>query len=275
MSLFLKTKDYAITGEEFGLIYAEGEELLITDPQPENLDKYYRSEDYISHTDAKRNLLEKLYALIKRYTLIRKCALITTYANGKKTLLDVGAGTGDFLLKAKSRGWAISGVEPNSLARDAAAKKGVSLQDDLSVVTDEQFQVITLWHVLEHLPKLDAKISQIISLLEKNGTLIIAVPNYKSYDAKHYKKYWAAFDVPRHLWHFSQNGITSLFQKHGMQLVKTKPMYFDAFYVCLLSEKYSTGKTNYLKAFYRGIRSNLKALATTEYSSLIYVFKKN
>ena len=134
--------------------------------------------------------------------------------------------------------------------------------------------MITLWHVLEHLPKLKNHIAVFESLLKPNGRLIIAVPNYKSYDAKYYKNYWAAFDVPRHLWHFSQNAISKLMSQNGMSVLKTKPMIFDAFYVSLLSEKYKNGSMNLIKAFWIGLRSNLKAKRSGEFSSLIYIIKK-
>ncbi|MBT8184994.1 MAG: class I SAM-dependent methyltransferase [Eudoraea sp.] len=275
MNLFLKTKDYAVTGEEFHLMHHAGNDMLITDPQPKQLDKYYLSEDYISHTDAKRNLLEHLYHYVKQISLGRKCSLIKAYGRDNKTLLDIGAGTGDFLRSAKKRGWKVKGVEPNKAARNRAAKKELQLYEDLDSCRDQKFEVITLWHVLEHLPDLENQVSQIAALLEKNGTLIIAVPNFKSYDARKYKKYWAGFDVPRHLWHFSQLAISNLFSKQKLKVIKVRPMIFDAYYVSMLSEKYKNGKVNYVRAFYQGLRSNLAARKTGEYSSLIYVLKRS
>ena len=249
--------------------------MLITDPQPELLDRYYDSENYISHTDARRNFLEHLYHSIKNYSLNKKCALAKNYAGEHKSLLDIGAGTGDFLLKAKNKGWEVKGIEPNSLARSKALEKGLELHKDMEGCKDQKFELVTLWHVLEHLPDLETQIANIVSVIPKNGTLIIAVPNFKSYDARYYKKYWAAYDVPRHLWHFSRKAIPKLFSKHHMQVIKTKPMIFDAFYVSLLSEKYSRGKINYLRAFFVGLKSNLLAWKTSEYSSIIYVLKKS
>ncbi len=274
MNLFLKTKDYAVTGEAFNLMHDKQADMLITTPQPKNLDQYYNSADYISHTDARRNLTERLYYLAKQYSLGKKCALINHYGGNSRTLLDIGAGTGDFLAAAKKLGWQINGVEPNTLARTKSHKKGLVLEKDLAAYKNHKFDIITLWHVLEHLPDLDNQIQQIVSLLQDGGTLIIAVPNFKSYDAKYYKHYWAAYDVPRHLWHFSQTAISNLFSKYGMKIVKIKPMIFDAYYVSLLSEKYKNGRSNYFRAFYQGLRSNLKAMRTKEYSSLIYVIKK-
>ena len=275
MNLFLKTKDYAVTGEEFQLMYDKQNDMLITQPQPKHLYSYYQSEDYISHTDARRNLAEHLYYYVKQYNLGRKCALISNFSGKKKTLLDIGAGTGDFLLAAKKRGWGVKGVEPNVKARNKALAKGLELEENINDYQNEKFEIITLWHVLEHLPNLEIQIKNIVALLEKGGTLVLAVPNFNSYDAKHYKSHWAAYDAPRHLWHFSQTAISNLFSNEGMKVIKVKPMIFDAYYVSLLSEKYKSGRPNYLRAFYQGLRSNIKARKTREYSSLIYVLKKD
>lgn len=274
MNLFLKTRDYAVSGEEFELVHNTEFDMLVTEPQPAELDKYYISKDYISHTDSRRNFIEHLYYYIKKFNLSRKVALINRYAEFERTVLDVGAGTGHFLSEARKKGWSVSGVEPNRMARGKSSEKRLKLRPDLDDFTDEKFEVITLWHVLEHLPDLQTQIEKLVNLLNENGTLIIAVPNFKSYDAKYYQNYWAAYDTPRHLWHFSKTAITTLFARQGMQVVKTKPMIFDAFYVSLLSEKYKRGKSNFFPAFYRGLLSNMRAWKTKEYSSLLYILKK-
>jgi 2-polyprenyl-3-methyl-5-hydroxy-6-metoxy-1,4-benzoquinol methylase len=174
---------------------------------------------------------------------------------------------------AKKQNWKTAGVEPNSFARKKANEKGVNLHSELKEFSENKFDVITLWHVLEHLPDLESQIKIIVSLLAENGTLVIAVPNFKSYDANHYGKFWAAFDVPRHLWHFSKKSIEKLFAKHKMELVKIKPMVFDSFYVSLLSEKYKSGKQNFIRAFWTGLKSNSKGNSSKEYSSHIYILK--
>ena len=276
MKLYLETKDYTLTGESFKLMHDPVLDMLITEPQPENLGRYYESEDYISHTDAKKSMVDKIYHTVKGYNLKSKLSLINSYAGTDKTLLDVGAGTGDFLVGAKHDGWKITGIEPNGLARLKAGDKGVLLLDDLNTLPiGQKFEVITLWHVLEHLPDLDSQIAKLVGLLTEDGTLVVAVPNFRSYDAEYYKEYWAAFDVPRHLWHFSQKSIQAIFEKYGMKLVRTKPMFFDAFYVALLSEKYKNGKQNFIRAFLIGLISNFRALRSKEYSSLIYVFSRS
>ncbi|MCK0158116.1 class I SAM-dependent methyltransferase [Cellulophaga sp. F20128] len=275
MKEFLKTKDYSVSKEEFTLRYNTELDLLVTEPQPKDLARYYESEDYISHTDAKKTIVDQLYQTVKNYSLQKKVKLITQLVSGNKSLLDVGAGTGDFLMAAKQKNWKIEGVEPNAKARKKALAKGVALKESLENLPNNKYGVITLWHVLEHLPNLEEHIQLLKSKLETEGTLIIAVPNFKSYDAVYYKQFWAAFDVPRHLWHFSRTGMARIFAKHQMTVVKTKPMLFDAFYVSLLSEKYKTGQQNLIAAFYRGLWSNLSALRSKEYSSIIYIIKKD
>jgi len=276
MSL-LKVIDHSVTKEEFELIENLEFGMLVTSPQPATFElaKYYETEEYISHTDTKRNLFEKVYHLVREYAIKNKVALLNKEQT-KGSLLDVGCGTGDFLNAAKNNGWKVTGIEPNEKARVIANTKTDNKVFDtlkLESLPTESFDVISLWHVFEHLPELENHIQVFKKLLKPNGSLIIAVPNHKSFDAKYYKEFWAAYDVPRHLWHFSQNSIKRLFDKFQMNVIKTLPMKFDAFYVSLLSEKIKTGKQNPFNAFLIGLRSNLKAKQSSEYSSLIYVLK--
>ncbi|WP_298779419.1 class I SAM-dependent methyltransferase [uncultured Polaribacter sp.] len=271
---YLKCKDFTVSNESFDLLLNKELDLLVTQPVPKNLSSYYESENYISHTDGKKSIFEKVYQLVKNYTLKRKLKLINSFQFSTKTILDVGAGTGDFLKVCKNNSWHVFGTEPNSSARELALKKGINLKEDLSDFKNKKFDVISLWHVLEHVENLSEYISNLKDLLSDDGRLIIAVPNYKSYDANYYKEFWAAFDVPRHLWHFSQTSIHKLFEAENMIVEKTLPMKFDAYYVSLLSEKYKSKKMKPLSAFYRGFISNWKAQSTSEYSSLIYILKK-
>ncbi len=275
---YIIVKDYSVSNEEFQLFHNKDFDLLETHPQPslDNLEEYYKSEDYISHTNSKRNLFEKAYHIVRKIALKRKLKLINSYAGSDKQLLDIGCGTGDFLKEAQQDNWNVTGIEPNEQARQIANIKtndSVFETDHLQKFESHRFGVITLWHVLEHLPNLEEHILIFKKLLKPNGTLIIAVPNYKSYDAKYYNNFWAAYDVPRHLWHFSQAAIQRLFLKEEMKVVKTYPMKFDAYYVSLLSEKHKSGKMNIFNAFRIGFFSNLKAKRTGEYSSLIYIIK--
>lgn len=276
----LKVKDHSVSGEDFQLILNETYGYLETYPKPEDdkLSEYYQTEDYISHTDTKRNLFEKAYHVVRNISLKQKLRLINSIQSDEKKLLDIGCGTGDFLKTAKKNNWQVSGVEPNEQARLIANEKtnnSVYGIEQLLKFEKHSFDVITLWHVLEHLPKLHKQISIIKNLLKQNGTLIIAIPNYKSFDAKHYKNFWAAYDVPRHLWHFNQTSISKLFDSTNMKVVKTQPMKFDAYYVSLLSEKYKSGSMNLIKAFWTGLQSNIKAKHSGEFSSLIYIIKNS
>ncbi len=268
-------KDFLVTGESFDLLYNAEKEMLITSPQPseEKLSKYYESEDYISHTDTKKGLLSFLYHIVKNWSLNKKVNLIKNEFGGTGSILDIGAGTGDFLKKAKTEGWNIYGVEPNDKAVQISETKGVHLKLSIDDFAGQQFDVVTLWHVLEHLPNLEETIKKIESLVRPNGILIIAVPNFKSYDAKYYKEFWAAYDVPRHLWHFSKKSMGKLFSE-DFTLKKIKPMFFDSFYVCLLSEKHKSGNSFSIKSLFIGFLSNMKSIRTKEYSSLIYCFRK-
>ncbi len=272
---YITTKDFLVSKESFDLVYDFNLELLKTVPQPkaEELSKYYESQDYISHTDQKKDLFSKTYQLVKKWSLQKKNKLIFIQNKGIGSLLDVGAGTGDFLKAAKEKGWNVYGMEPNINAANLASEKGISLKPSLIDFEGQQFDVVTLWHVLEHITNLEETVLQLSNLVKPNGTLIIAVPNFESFDAKYYKEFWAAYDVPRHLWHFSKESIKKLFSER-FNLVKTEPMIFDSFYVSLLSEKYKSGKKFSINAFWIGLKSNLKANGTKEYSSHIYCFKK-
>ncbi|BFP41117.1 class I SAM-dependent methyltransferase [Flavobacteriaceae bacterium GF1] len=275
MKSYLKTNDFFLSNEAFELLYDETLDMLVTSPRPIDIEKYYDTDNYISHSDGENTLLEKVYQSIKKRNLQKKVALIEKFARDGKTLLDVGAGTGDFLRRAKNNGWKVFGVEPNANARKLASQKKIDLEGDLDTIQEMKFSVITLWHVLEHLPNLEENIGRLSHILEEGGALIVAVPNFKSYDAKYYGRFWAAYDVPRHLWHFSRTAISRLFLKQGMELKKVKPMWFDSFYVSLLSEEYKTGKKNWIKAGVLGLVSNIRGMITKEYSSHIYILQKS
>lgn len=274
-NLKITTKDFLVTGESFDLLLDSKRDLLITSPQPkaEDLAKYYKSDAYISHTDSKETFVASLYQNVKKYSLALKLRLILTLNGSPGSLLDIGAGTGDFLKLAKDNGWDVKGVEPNDGASNLARKKNLEIYENIDMLSGKTFDVVTLWHVLEHLPDLEIITQKIEDLIKPGGTLIVAVPNFKSYDAKHYKNYWAAYDTPRHLWHFSKTAMSTIFSS-SITLVKSKPMIFDSFYVSLLSEKYKTGKSFSIKALLIGLWSNISALNSKEYSSHIYCYKK-
>lgn len=284
----LTCQDHIVSKAYFDLIIDDDLEMLITSPRPkeEDLPNYYESEAYISHTDSSKSFIDKIYQLVKNYTILQKIKLINSFNTESKTILDIGSGTGDFLVACKNNGWQVIGIEPNDKARNFALQKMnlsnsiqnpffTSVEELIEKEINKKFDIITMWHVLEHVPNLENYIIHLEKLLKPKGRLIIAVPNYKSHDAKFYGRFWAAFDVPRHLWHFSQNSIKLIFLRIGMVVENIIPMKFDAYYVSLLSEKYKNGFSNPIKAFYRGFISNFKAFKSKEYSSLIYILKKS
>lgn len=277
---FLTCIDYTVSNKKFDLKLNLDLDMLETIPKPsiDELASYYESPEYISHTDSKKSIIDKVYQFVKKYTLNQKLKLLNSFNTASKNLLDVGCGTGDFLAICNTNGWNVIGVEPSESAKNLALKKldnTSKIHQNIFELENERFDVITLWHVLEHVPELEAYILQLKKLLKPNGVLVVAVPNYKSFDAQYYKQFWAAYDVPRHLWHFSKKSIQILFSKNQMRVTKILPMKFDAFYVSLLSEKYKIGKSNFLHAFYIGLKSNIKASKKMNYSSLIYVLKSD
>ncbi|TRW22186.1 class I SAM-dependent methyltransferase [Flavobacterium zepuense] len=274
-TVYITVKDHSVSGETFQLLLNEELQLLKTHPQPlsDDLSRYYDSDDYISHTDGKRSLFEKLYHVVKEKALRDKVKLIENFHAAKGNLLDIGAGTGDFLVEAKYHGWSVIGIEPSAKAKALAQSKQIRFAESLAEIEDHTMDVITMWHVLEHVPDIESHIAELKRVLKPDGVIVIAVPNYNSHDAKHYGIYWAAYDVPRHLWHFSKTAIKKLFAVQELELIKILPMKFDSFYVSLLSEKYKTGKMNFFKGFINGLRSNMKAKKNLEYSSHIYVLK--
>lgn len=299
--VFLKTKDYRLTQESFDLLLDEDLDLLETHPVPDDLSRYYKAEDYISHTNANKTLLDKVYQIVRDIAIKKKLKWLEKYQDNRLlhwndnamkkgkvapltddaplSLLDIGAGTGHFAMAAHQRGYKVSVIEPNDGARKAIidkAQTNLKTYKDMELLFEHganpQFDIITLWHALEHVPNIEKVIYQLKTLLKPKGTLFIAVPNYKSHDANYYKEHWAAYDVPRHLWHFSQTAIRRLIFPQNMAVLTTLPMKWDAYYVAMLSEKYR-GRQFLLNALYQGWRSNWNARRSGEYSSLLYVIK--
>ena len=271
----LALKDYFLTGEDFEIYEDSKTGVLYTLPQPiENLGKYYESENYISHTDGKKSVFERFYQIAKSINLNDKLKLVNKIANGKK-ILDYGCRVGDYLEHMQKNGYDVLGMEPNDSARKIAQSKlGESKVNSTEIENiNEKFDVITLWHVLEHIPNLHEIIEQLKKHLKENGTLVIAVPNHQSYDAKYYGQYWAAYDVPRHLWHFTETSMHKLFNEFGMKIESVHPMKLDSFYVSLLSEKYKGNKLGFINAIRIGLKSNSLAKKSGQYSSLIYTIK--
>ena len=269
------TKDYFLTQESFGLSFNSTYQCYQTDPIPVDLEKYYESEAYISHTDGKKGLFESLYQLAKNFTLANKRQLVRQLFLGKTDLkvLDIGCGTGDFL-KALPSTYSKFGIEPNDSARILASQKNITCKpSDLDI--EDQFDLISMWHVLEHVPDLEKQFKTFDRLLKKDGKIIIAVPNHESFDATYYGKFWAAYDVPRHVWHFSKTSIKTISDLHGYSIEKISPMWLDSIYVSMLSEKYKKSNLGFVKGIFVGFLSNILALRKKDTSSLIYILKKD
>ncbi|MDO5637297.1 MAG: class I SAM-dependent methyltransferase [Myroides sp.] len=268
-------KDHSSSQEIFQIIYNKELQCYQTIPVPENIGSYYASENYISHTDSRHSFTDKIYQFVKKINLSTKTNLIKKYTNTSPTLLDIGAGTGDFVNYCQQKNWNAYGIEPNPKARQLAQNKGCKIVSDYAELPKQQYDVITLWHVLEHIPNPENELEKIKSLLKPEGIIIIAVPNFRSWDARHYREFWAAWDIPRHLWHFSKSSISYFAKKINCKIETIKPMWFDAFYVSLLSEKYKYGKSRMVSAFINGIRSNCYGMLKNEFSSHIFVLKNN
>lgn len=219
-------------------------------------------------------MLGKVYRLVRAYQFHLKFAWVRKYTDRPSRALDVGAGTGEWLSFLKKKGWAIAGTEPSDSGRNRAASKGVDLAPSLLEIEGGGFGLITLWHVLEHVVDLSTMLKGLNELTREDAVLIVALPNFQSWDARHYGSFWAAWDVPRHIWHFSVDGIRELIEPFGFEFVGSRPLWLDAFYVAVLSEKYKFGRPRYFRALVNGIRSNLSAMATSESSSRVYVFRK-
>jgi len=279
-SPFLTCTDYFVSGENFQIKKCNSCGFKITEniEDEENIGSYYQSENYISHSNTSKGVVNKVYHSVRNYMLGSKRRLVEK-ATSLKTgqILDVGTGTGFFLNEMKENGWQVTGTEKSSDARDFA-KKEFNLDnlssENLFTLKDKSFDVITLWHVLEHIHLINENMETFHRLLKEKGKLIIAVPNHSSADAKHYKEFWAAYDVPRHIWHFAPKQMKQLGDKHGFKLASLHTMPFDSFYVAMLSEKYKKSKLSLFKGIFYGKISWLNSILNfAKCSSVIYVFE--
>jgi 2-polyprenyl-3-methyl-5-hydroxy-6-metoxy-1,4-benzoquinol methylase len=275
-TIYIETKDYSVSGEPFNIVSCNNCHFRFTNPRPrpEDLGKYYESADYISHTNQGNTLVNGMYKKARSFTIRWKLKLIQ--ANQPKgTLLDFGCGTGQFLEYCQKHGWKINGVEPGEGARAIAneATDG-KVVEALSQLESSSYNVITLWHVLEHIAHLNETFEQLKQHLKSDGEMLIAVPNSEAKDAQEFGAHWAAYDVPRHLYHFTPETMAKFMAKHGMTIVETIPMKLDAYYVSLLSNKHKNGSQKLLKSFLNGLQSNSYANKSGNFSSLIYRVRK-
>jgi len=277
---FLICKDYTVSQRDFAITTCQGCGFKFTNPRPADaeLGNYYKAESYVSHTNTKKGLVNRLYHIVRNYTLGKKLQMVSNYVS-RGTILDYGCGTGMFLSVCQKAGWKTLGMEPDTDARKIALEQGLKSvyadKQSLAQQHTDKVNAITLWHVLEHVTDMEATLAFFYERLQQNGVLMIAVPNHVSYDAQYYKEHWAAYDVPRHLHHFHKATMKKLLSQNGFSLIETKPMKFDSFYVSMLSEKYKTGAVRLLPAFLTGLKSNLRAKSPADYSSVIYIFRKS
>ena len=271
-------KDEFLSHEDFQICECLNCGLLYTMPRPnkEKIGEYYKSEEYYSHQENKSGFIPKLYEKIKSINLRNKYKMATQGKTVGK-LLDIGCGVGDFIHTAELKGWECLGVEPSEDAKNIAKtriKANIVNSKELEQMPDESFEVITMWHVLEHVDNLKWQIEQLERLIKENGRIVIAVPNYKSYDGQFYKNLWAAYDVPRHLSHFDKKTITKIFKSKDLELKKVDKLIWDAYYISYMSEQYKHHTLALLRGAYRGLMSNLKARRSGEWSSMVYIFEK-
>lgn len=283
-SNYLNVEDYTVSHKEFTIQQCNSCYFLFTNPRPseEQIGAYYESQDYISHHDEAKDMMSKVYTSVRNHTIEQKVELVNSLVQPKGKLLDIGCGTGNFLSAMKLNGWKTYGTEPDISAREVASKRvGATVFENVDEkrLSSEQYDVITLWHVLEHVHKLNELLEWLEKHLKPNGWLIIAVPNPQSYDATKYGRFWAAYDVPRHLYHFTRATMKNLLQKHRLSIKKILPMWFDSFYVSMLSTKYRSKKMNLLDSVVTGLKSNIKGRPgknkELNTSSLIYIISKN
>lgn len=266
--------DHLVSGKSFYIRWLTPGSLAITQPFPEDneLASYYADEKYIPHGNQKKTIVDHLYGIVQKIMYRQKLRWMTPFFDAAPSYLDFGAGTGEWVQYLLSKNIHAEGVEPSDRARAYLGKS--FLAASLTQLKTSSFQAIGLWHVLEHLPRPAETLQTLSSRLSNKGTLIIALPNLASYDAHYYGDYWAGYDVPRHLWHFTKKGVLSLAAENGFALSKTKSLFFDAFYVCYLSEKYRKKRFPLIRGILVGAYSNILSLWTKEPSSVVYFFSK-
>jgi len=270
-------QDHNTTGELFSIAECKncGYRFTSSRPKEKFIGKYYQSKNYISHNSTKKGLINKIYHIVRKYQFYNKSQLIEKYRRtGGKKILDIGCGTGDFLNYMQNKKWEIDGIEKNEGARKIAIKKNnIKINSDLlSLKEKDKYDVVTMWHVLEHIYYPQSYIKKIYKILKKDGVIIIAVPNCNSYDAKKYKENWVAYDLPIHVSHFRKKDIYNIANKNNLKLKHVEPMFFDAYYISMLSSK-KKGE-NIIKGIWNGFMSNIKGKKEKEYSSLMYFLYK-
>lgn len=274
----MKVKDYFLTQEEFELFQCDHCGLVFTVPRPtpEVIGNYYKSDEYYSHQQNSKGFIPKIYERVKSINLRGKVAMATSDMV-KGRLLDIGCGVGDFLLQVKKLGWEVMGIEPSEQASNIAQSRlgfAPLKPMDYEKLPDHSFDVITMWHVLEHVDDLKSQTKELNRLLRPGGRLIIALPNYQSFDCQYYSDKWAAWDVPRHLNHFTHDCLQGILNANDFKYLDTQRLIWDAYYISFLSEKYLGHSLPLIRGAWVGLKSNCKARRSGMYSSLVYRYEK-
>ena len=273
---FLSVIDHNVSGDDFNISECNSCGFRFTNPRPkeETIGKYYKSSNYISHSSSKKGLINKIYHIVRNYQFKKKTTLINSrIETNEKKILDIGCGTGDFINYLKEKGWVTAGIETDGGARKIATEKNHQrVFENIEKLNGEKFDVITMWHVLEHVYDLNTFLKSIYTLLNEKGLLVVGVPNNASYDAKFYKENWYAYDPPIHLSHFRIKDIKELATAHNFKIKNIDPLIFDAYYISMLSSKKS--KKLVISGLFRGWVSNILAKKSGNYSSLAYFLFK-
>ena len=273
--LLYKVRDHLVSQESFDIYWDEKEQFGWTDfKNTSDLSAYYQAEEYYSHQEQPKTFIQKIYSFARGLMFHYKHNITSPFLFKGASILDIGSGTGDFLSFMNSKGYEVTGVENNPKAILISQKNDIKIHEDISKLSDNSFDLITLWHVLEHLPDPEETFKSTFNLLNKSGHLIVAVPNIYSLDKDYYCENWAGFDVPRHLWHFSTPFLINFASKYNFELIRTKPLLLDALYISFLSEKQKGSRFSFLRGMVKGVYFNLRALRSKRYSSLVFVFKK-
>jgi 2-polyprenyl-3-methyl-5-hydroxy-6-metoxy-1,4-benzoquinol methylase len=277
ISLYLKCTDYFLSKEEFDLFRCEACGFIFTRSCPDENDigRYYESDDYISHDDNAKGFMNRIYMLARNFMLKEKKRIVQN-ATGLRTgkILDIGCGTGYFAWTMKKGGWYVTGIEPNKKASAFGSERfGIDVisPELISTLPDHSFDTVTMWHVMEHLHDPFKYSDEINRLLKPEGICIVALPNSGSSDAMYYGRFWAAYDVPRHLWHFSPSTLKIFWEKKGYEVVNIKRLPLDVFYISILSEKNRGSEIPFTKGLLIGGFFTMKsAITKSSCSSLIY-----
>jgi len=282
ISPYLKCIDHLVTGEVFEVFTCSGCGFIFTQNHPEESEsgKYYESEEYISHSDSHKTIFDRIYQLARKIMLNRKKRIVTEICDIRYgSILDIGSGTGNFLKTMKDAGWKTEGIEINVKARDHAKiffNMTLLSPREINSLPDKSFDCITLWHTLEHFHEPEKYFREIKRLLRPEGTVVVALPNTDSYDARHYGSAWAAYDVPRHLWHFKPDTVALFAERNGFMVSPLGYLPFDVFYISVLSEKYRGARFFFLSGMTKGLIFSFASIfRKSKSSSLIYILRNS